>query len=392
MTGPLKGYRVVDLTAFVAGPLATQLLAEQGADVVKIEQRSGDLLRRIGTHRAGVAALFVSVNRNKRSIALDLRSDEGRDILRRLIARADVLVENFRPGTMEKMGFGPDALRAEYPRLVYARVNGFGESGPYRQMPVFDTLIQGFSGIAWAQGGPEGRPTLVRTLVADKVAPLLAAQAITAALLERERSGLGQTISISMLDSLVWWIWPDNMMDATFLDDDVVHAPIVSNIQNLMRTADGYMTIAPVSDDSWHTLAERAGRADWLEDPRFATMANRNVNLVAWFAAIQEEVARRTCEEWLTLLADSDVPHAPVHTLDSLLEDEQIRESRILEEREHPKWGRVRQPRPVARFDRSACRIEWLAPDIGEHTVDVLAELGFSAEEIEALRGSARIA
>jgi crotonobetainyl-CoA:carnitine CoA-transferase CaiB-like acyl-CoA transferase len=391
MPGPLTGTRIVDLTAFVAGPLATQLLAEQGAEVVKIEPSHGDLLRRIGTQRAGCAAMFVSVNRNKRSVALDLRSEEGKAILGRLVARADVLVENFRPGTMEKMGFGPDVLCAKHPHLVYARVNGFGDTGPYRQMPVFDTLIQGFSGLAWAQGSQEGQPKLVRTLVADKVAPLLAAQAITAALLERERSGRGQTISVSMLDSLVWWIWPDNMMDKTFLDDDVIHAPILANAQNLMRTADGYLTVAPVSDESWHTLARLAGREDWLEDPRFSSMAARNVNLVAWFGAIQEEIETRKCEDWLSLLAESGVPHAPVHTLDSMLDDPQIRDSGLLEERSHPKWGRVRQPRPVARFERSECSIASIAPDVGEHTDEVLAELGVSTQEIASLRAAKRV-
>ena len=391
MTGPLTGTRVVDLTAFVAGPLATQILAEQGADVVKVEPPSGDLLRQIGTQRAGMAALFASVNRNKRSIALDLRSAEGRDVLNRLIARADVLVENFRPGTMEKMGLGPSVLRADHPRLVYARVNGFGDAGPYRTMPVFDTMIQGFSGITWAQGGPGGEPALIRTLLADKVAPLLAAQAITAALLERERSGLGQTLSVSMLDALLWWIWPDNMMDATFLDEeDVIHAPILSN-QRLMRTANGYLTVAPVSDQSWQTFARLAGRSDWIEDLRFATMIERNRNLATWFDAIEQEVATRTSEEWLDLLAGSGVPHAPVHTLESVLADDQIRESRIVEERHHPRLGWMRQPRPVACFDRSACAIEWLAPDVGEHTVAILAELGLSEAEIQALRKSAGI-
>ncbi|HXK22971.1 MAG TPA: CoA transferase [Myxococcota bacterium] len=392
MPGPLTGYRVVDLTAFVAGPLATQLLAEQGADVVKIEPLGGDLLRRIGTGRAGIAALFASVNRNKRSVALDLRKPEGLDVVRRLAASADVLVENFRPGAMEKMGLGPKEMCAANARLVYARVTGFGDEGPYQRMPVFDTLVQGFSGIAWAQGQGTGRPVLLKTLVADKIAPLLAAQAITSALLERTRSGAGQTLQVSMLDSMIWWMWPDNMMDETFLDQDTVHSPLMSSLDNLMRTADGFLTIAPVSDASWEALAELVGRPDWLLDPRFASMASRNVNVGVWFGVIQQEIARRTTGEWLELLAGSPVPHAPVHTLESVLRDEQVRANCIVEEHEHPKWGRMRQPRPVARFGRSRGRIESLAPDVGEHTLEVLEESGYSATQIHALRMSETIA
>jgi len=391
MSGPLTGTRIVDLTAFVAGPLATQLLAEQGADVVKIEPPSGDLLRRIGTRRSGTSALFLSVNRNKRSVVLDLRRPEGLRVLRKLISKADVVVENFRPGAMEKLGLAPDTLCRAHPRLVYARATGFGDAGPYRRAPVFDTLIQGFSGIAWAQAEGSLRPSLLRTLVADKVAPLLTAQAITAALLERERSGRGQTLAISMLDSLVWWMWPDNLMEQTFVGDGATSATIFPKVDNMMQTLDGHITVAPVSDANWQALARVADRPDWLEDPRFSTMETRNLNVADWFGAIREEIAKRPSDEWLQRLRENDVPCAPVNTLDSILEDEQIAASGSIAELDHPSAGRIRQPVPVARFDRTSSRLERPAPDVGQHTVEVLEEAGLSRAEIEALRESGAI-
>jgi crotonobetainyl-CoA:carnitine CoA-transferase CaiB-like acyl-CoA transferase len=268
MAGPLAGYRIVDLSAVISGPLATMMLADQGADVIKIEHpEGGDHTRAVSNRRGGFSASFLNNNRNKRSVAINLKDERGLEILKRLIAGADVLVQNFRPGVVERMGLGEPEVRRIAPQIVYVSISGFGDRGPYAHQPVYDPLIQGLSGLTTVQAGSdEARPRLVRTIVPDKVTGLTAAQAITAGLLARERTGEGQHVRLSMLDSVVAFLWHSDMSSQTFVGDELPQQEAQSFIDLIYETADGYITVAVQTDRQWQALTRALQRPAWLDD------------------------------------------------------------------------------------------------------------------------------
>ena len=252
MSGPLSGYRVVDLTAMISGPLATMILADQGADVIKVESPAGDHTRAVSSRRGGFSASFLNNNRNKRSIALNLKDPRGVDILKRLIEGADVFAQNFRSGVIERMGLGEAAVRAIAPTIVYVSISGFGERGPYANKPVFDPLVQALSGLTTVQAGSdEVRPRLVRTILPDKLTGITAAQAITAALLARERTGEGQHVRLSMLDSIIAFLWSSDMSNQTFVGDEAAQEKAQSFIDLIYETQDGYISVAVQTDPQW---------------------------------------------------------------------------------------------------------------------------------------------
>src|SRR5215467_4274246 len=290
MLGPLDGYRIVDLTSNVAGPLATMILADQGADVIKVEAPDGgDATRAGGDRRNGFSASFLNNNRNKRSIVLDLKTAGGREALLRLTAGADVFVQNFRPGVADRLGVGEEAVRAVSPRIVYVSVSGFGEIGPYAEKPAYDPVIQGFSGLATVQAGSdEVRPRLLRTILPDKLTAITASQAITAALLARERTGEGQHVRLSMLEAVLAFLWSSDMGSQTFVDDAPVRQEAASAIDLIYETADGYLTVAALTDRQWAGLVQVLGRSEWLDDPRFKTAALRQQHIDARLALTQE--------------------------------------------------------------------------------------------------------
>src|SRR3984957_19210774 len=253
MPGPLESYRIVDLTSMISGPLATMILADQGADVIKVENPDGgDHTRAANNRRAGFSASFLNNNRNKRSVALDLKNPDALQAVLRLIATADVFVQNFRPGVAERMGLGEAAVRAVSPRIVYVSISGFGEAGPYAQKPVYDPLIQAVSGLATIQAGSDSeRPRLVRTIVPDKLTAVSAAQAITAALLARERTGQGQHVRLSMLDAVIAFLWASDMGSQTFAEDESPRQEAASRIDLIYETATDYITAAEQTDRQW---------------------------------------------------------------------------------------------------------------------------------------------
>src|ERR1700730_18442425 len=273
MPGPLTGYRIVDLTSNVAGPLATMILADQGADVIKIEAADGgDATRAGGSRRAGFTASFLNNNRNKRSVVLDLKTAGGREAVLRLAAGADVFVQNFRPGVADRLGVGEEPVRAVSPKIVYVSISGFGEKGPYAEKPAYDPVIQGFSGLATVQAGSdEARPRLLRTILPDKLTAITSAQAITAALLSWERSGEGQHVRLSMLEAVMAFLWSSDMGGQTFVGDEPAQQEAATAFDLIYETADGYMTLAPLNDRHWAGLARAVGRPGWLEDERFKT-------------------------------------------------------------------------------------------------------------------------
>jgi crotonobetainyl-CoA:carnitine CoA-transferase CaiB-like acyl-CoA transferase len=389
MPDPLAGIRVLDLTSVVSGPLATMFLADQGAEVIKIEPLGGDITRRSRQSISAsgeFSALFVSSNRGKRSLALDLKRREAAEIMRQLVARSDVLVQNFRPGTMERLGFGEPALRELNPRLIYVSISGVGESGPYAKKRVYDPIIQALSGFADLQAEPKTRrPQMIRTIVADKTTAIFAAQAVTAALFARERTGEGQHIRLAMLDTMIAYLWPEAMTQYTVVGREATTADATARPDLIFETANGYITVGTISDSEWQGFCAASGRSGLAEDPRFDTPAGRAANATERILLMAEIIKERPTVEWLQRLDANDVPSAPVLRRNEVIANEQVLARELIVELDHPDIGLVRQPKPAARFDRTPAQIRGPAPRIGEHSAVILAELGFGAAEIERL-------
>jgi crotonobetainyl-CoA:carnitine CoA-transferase CaiB-like acyl-CoA transferase len=389
MAGPLAGVRVLDLTGVVSGPLSTMFLADQGADVLKIEPLGGDITRRSrqAIDKAGeFSALFISTNRGKRSLAIDVKAPKGREILSKLVARADVLVQNFRPGTTERLGLGYEALRKSHPKLIYVSISGVGDSGPYVKKRVYDPIIQALSGFADIQSEPTTkRPQMIRTIVADKTTAIFAAQAVCAALFARERTGKGQHIQLAMLDTMLSYLWPEGMMQYTLVGAEASAQDPNARPDLVFKTSDGYLTCGTISDSEWQGFVKASGDPALASDPRFATPAARSANATARILKMGEIIAQRTTAEWLKRLDECDVPCAPILRRGEVMHNEQIVARGLIEEFDHPGVGMVRQPKPAARFDVTEARIHGPAPRIGEHTAEVLAELGYGRGEIEAM-------
>ena len=383
MAGPLAGVTVADLTSMISGPVATMMLADQGADVIKVEPPGGDLVRHLGPNRSGLTATFISANRSKRSLAVDLKSDAGMDVMRRLLAGADVFVQNFRPGAIERMGLGEDAVRRIRPDIVYVSISGFGETGPYAQKRVYDPVIQALSGLAAIQkDGQTGRPRMVRTIIPDKTTALTAAQAITAALFCRERTGEGQHVRLAMLDTMIAYLWPEGMTGYTFVGREVPGSRAQLAQDLIFETRDGYITTGAVSDAEWAGMCRALEHPEWLEDPRFRTAQDRVVNVAERLALMAEALIGRSSAEWLERLDAEGVPCAPVLERHEVFEHEQARVNEAVAEYDHPVAGRIRQPRPAARFDRTPAGIQRHAPLLGEHSRDIVARLGLDADAL----------
>ena len=375
MPGPLAGVRVLDLTSVVSGPLATMFLADQGAEVIKIEPLAGDITRRSRQSISAsgeFSALFVSSNRGKRSLALDLKRPKAAEIMRKLITSADVLVQNFRPGAMERLGFSEPALRELNPRLIYLSISGVGESGPYAKKRVYDPIIQGLSGLADLQAEPKTRrPQMIRTIVADKTTAIFAAQAVTAALFARERTGEGQHIRLAMLDTMIAYLWPEAMTQYTVVGREATTADPTARPDLIFETADGYITVGTISDSEWLGFCAAAERPDLAEDLRFNTPGGRAVNATDRILLMAEIIKERSTEEWLRRLDANDVPSAPVLRRNEVITNEQVVARELIAELDHPDIGCVRQAKPAARFDRTPACIQGPAPRIGEHSVAI---------------------
>ena len=350
MDAMLEGIRILDLSAVISGPMATGMLADQGAEVIKVEPPEiGDMTRHLGAQHGGVSAMFATVNRNKRSIVLDLKQPDGVTILRRLAVSCDAVVQNFRPGAAERMGIGYDDIRSEREDIVYLSISGFGRTGPYAHRKVYDPVMQTVTGIAAAQGAPDGEPRMVRTLVCDKATAFCAAQALTAALFARARTGRGRHIELSMLDASLYFHWPDLYWNHTFLDSDEPPSPDLADLFAVSRTSDGW--IAAVTDGSL-------------------------------------DFSGMTTDEALAMLDAADAPCAPVNGLAEVLDDPQVSAAGSLFTVEHPDAGRLRQPRPPVRQTEEDTRnfVRRPAPALGADGDGVLREVGFSGEEIAELR------
>lgn len=390
MAGALDGIRILDLTAMITGPMATMILADQGAEVVKIEPPGiGDVMRYLGSNSRGISAMYASCNRNKQSVVVNLASDEGKAIIRELASEADVFIQNFRPGVIERLGLGADVLRANHPELVYASLNAFGEAGPYANRPAFDHILQGMTGAAYVQRADE--PEYMRQAWVDKATAVNAAQAITAALLARERGAGGQHLRISMLDVGLAFLWPDGHSDTMLMEDDAVRLPPIANTYRPAPTSDGAVTIAAVTEDQRTNLLIAMEQPELLVDPRFSTPEAFLENLDAFREAANKVGSKLTSAEVIERLHEADVPCGPILRPEEVCDFPQVVASGAIVDSEHPVMGRIRQPRPPARFEGTPSEIRTPAPSLGEQTDAVLTRLGRSPEEIEKLRANGAV-
>ena len=387
MAGPLDGIRIVDFTTMIAGPYATMILADQGADVIKIEAPiRSDHVRRAGDGQRHFSTAFLNNNRNKRSLSVDVKVEAGRELMLKLTKDADVFVQNFRPGVMSRLGIDEPQLRTVNPGLIYVSMSGWGESGPYAHKPVYDPIIQALSGLASVQAGSDQeRPRLIRTILPDKLTGITAAQAVTAALVARGRTGQGQHVRLSMLDAVVAFMWSSDMGGQTFVGKEVSSARAATFIDLIYETKSDYISVSVMSDEQWRGLCKAVGYPEWLEDDRFKTAAGRDRYANERLELTQEALLEKNADEWLEILDSAGVPCAPVLKRHEMIHHPQVEASGIVVETEHPHVGRLRQARNAARFEATPTEIRLGAPHHGEHTRAIMSELGFSNAEIDGL-------
>tara|TARA_A100001037_G_scaffold8819_1_gene8688 strand:- start:1407 stop:2597 length:1191 start_codon:yes stop_codon:yes gene_type:complete len=379
--GPLEGVKVLDLTSMVSGPMAAMMLADQGAEVIKIEPTHGEQLRHMAAPHNGVNPAFYSCNRGKKSLAIDLKSEEGKEILLKLVKEADVFMQNFRPGAIERMGFGEDVLREVNEKLINVSISGFGTKGPYSSSRVYDPVIQALSGATDIQADREtGRPQMFRVIVADKVTALTAAQAVSSALYQRERSNIGQHIELSMLESVLAFFWPEGMAGLVYKEKEMDVRKLQGTQDLIYKAKDGYITAGAVSDAEWQGMCNALERQDLIEDERFATSAARVSNSGERKDLTGKEISKWNSEEILARFQEQGVPCAPLLSRMELMSHEQILANESILVSDIDGFGEVRQARPAARFNETPSEISRPAPRLGEHGNEILTELGYSNE------------
>jgi len=382
----LAGVKVLDLTSMVSGPVAAMMLADQGADVIKVEPTSGEQMRHIGPTVNKVTAAFFSCNRGKRSIGVDLKSEDGKKILLDLVADADVLIQNFRPGAMERMGFGEPVLREINPRLIYVSISGFGEEGPYAHKRVYDPVVQALSCATDIQGDrATGRPQMFRIIIADKVTAITAAQAISTALYAREKSGDGQHVRLSMLDAMLSLFWPEAMAGLTYADQEFDVRKYQGAMDLIYETQDRFITAGAISDNEWEGMCRALNREDLIDHPNFKTAQGRFTHNSERKEITAEEIKKWSSEEILARFDQQGVPCAPIIDRSELLDHEQVLANGSIERLYFEEFGEVRQARHPARFEKTPASVSRPAPRLGEHGREVLAALGYDAAAIDAL-------
>ena len=378
--GPLEGLKVLDLTSMVSGPMGAMMLADQGAEVIKVEPTNGEQLRHMAAPHNGVNPAFFSCNRGKKSLAVDLKSEEGKEILFKLVQEADVFMQNFRPGAIDRMGFGETDLRKLNKRLIYVSISGFGTEGPYSNSRVYDPVIQALSGATDIQADREtGRPQMFRVIVADKVTAITAAQAVSSALYKREKSGVGQHIQLSMLESMLAFFWPEGMAGLVYGENEFDVRKLQGSQDLIYKSKDGYITAGAVSDAEWGGMCRALKREDLLEDERFSTSAARVSNAGERKQLTGEEISKWDSEEILTRFKEEGVPCAPLLNRMDLMEHEQVLANESIWINDYEGFGEVRQARPAARFGETPSEIARPAPKLGEHGQEILTELGYSS-------------
>ena len=391
MSGPLTGVRVVDCTTVVLGPWAAQQLGDLGADVIKVEPPEGDTTRQLGPMRNPyMGAFYLAVNRNKRSIVLDLKQEAGRKVLLRLAERADVLIHNYRPQAARRLGLSYEMFRAVNPRLIYIGTYGFRATGPYGDKPAYDDIIQAASGLASLQTAIIGEPRYVPTIVADKTSSMTLLAAILAALYHQARTGEGQEVEVPMFESLAAWIMVEHLYGETFVPpmDTVGYKRVLNRYRRPYKTKDGYLAILPYTDQNWRDFFTIAGRQDLLDDPRFKTFGTRLRHIELLYEELGNIATTRTSAEWLAELDRCNIPGMVVNSLETLLHDPQLEATGFWQIVEHPTEGTMRLPGIPTTYGKTPGSIRRLPPGLGEHSLEILREFGVDESEIDALLAS----
>ena len=390
MASPLSGIKVLDLTRVLAGPYATMLLGDLGAEVIKIEQPgTGDESRNFGPFKNGFSLYFMSVNRGKRSVTLNLKTERGRAIFKQLLDQTDILVENFRPGTMEKLGLDYGTLKSEYPSLIYAACSGFGQTGPYAQQGAYDMIIQGMGGIISITGEPDGPPVRVGTSISDITAALFTTIGILSALHHRNQTGNGQFVDVAMLDSLVAVL--ENAVVRYFATGEApkplgARHPAITPFE-AFASADGHVIIALGNDTLWAKFCEHVSRQELISDKRFQTNADRTENHDQLFPILSEIMSQRTTDDWIDALGNIGVPCGPINAMDKVVAHPQVQAREMITRVAHQITGEVEVPGVPIKLSETPGSVNAPAPSLGEHTTEVLTGLlKMDPDEVEQLK------
>jgi crotonobetainyl-CoA:carnitine CoA-transferase CaiB-like acyl-CoA transferase len=384
---PLRDIRVIDLTRVMSGPFSTVMLAELGAEVIKIEGREGDITRVAGGHmRNGVTAMFLALNRGKKSFAVDLTSMAGQAAVRRLVSTADVFIENFRPGVADAMGFGAESLRADNPRLVYLSINGYGRDGAMKDAPAYDTVIQGQTGMISRQSSGPGQVDKVRSFPVDKLSGMFATQAVLAALFDRERTGTGCVIDVPMFDATMYYLWSDVLAEQTFTDGNFTSVADTWRGPGVSKTADRDIVYLIVSLKERHGLLRAVGRPELADDERFATVRSCMTNQREYQAIVAEAMVTMPSTDLVAAMKANGVAATIVMEAEEVVADPDLTGGDFFAEWNHPRAGRIRQPRNPIRFNRQRQMPPALGAELGEHTEELLLGTGYTADEIQSMR------
>ena len=390
-TGPLAGIRVVDITTVVLGPFCSQTLGDMGADVIKVETvDGGDSIRLIGPSRTpGMGSYYANLNRNKRSLALDLKQPAAREALLKLVETADVFVHNMRIGAASRLGLDYETLRARNPKLVYACASGFRKGSSMQEFPAYDDLIQGVSGVASLNAGPDGAPRYFPTVMVDKLTGAQLASMIGMALFHRERTGEGQEIHLPMMETILSFMLVEHLWHGTLGEPEkgMGYPRMLTPHRRPYQTKDGFISVIAHSDAQWNKLFEAMGVPECKDDPRFNSVSARTRNIDAVYATLTEGMKQRTTEEWLAELRPADIPCGKANTLAELFADPYLQETGYFEDYDHPVEGKVVIPAIPARFSKTPPNVHRPWPTLGQHTHEILAEIGCSEAEIAAITG-----
>ncbi len=382
---PLEGVKVLDLTTVIMGPFTTQVLGDFGADIIKIEDPDGDMTRDIGPSKTSkMSSMFLGVNRNKRSLVLNLKKPEAKLALWKLIEGADIIVHNIRPQKIAALGFDPDAVLSKNPKIIYVGLHGYREDGPYGGLPAFDDVIQGQSGIAGAFETRDGKASLVPTVMADKSVGLMASTGLLAAYIQRLKTGKGSYLEVSMFEGMVGYTLIEHHYGATFVPplDQIGYPRALSSNRKPYKSADGYICILPYTNQQWINFFKIIKRPELLKDKRYSSVKERSKDINFLYEIVGHSVINKTNKEWTELLKKYEIPHGIVNRLEDLKDDTHLKELNFFRPYNHPTEGALEVPDSAFRFNRESLPIRRHQPKLGEHSNDILKEAGFKDDEI----------